>query len=284
MNRSIVAAAIAISALAPGAFAQQQLGREGTTWRWDGRVESGRWMNIFNVNGSVQFLPSSDNLVHVLAEKTASSRGRPEEVHYEIVQRDGNVTICAIWNDNATCEDGGYSSRHRNNRNENNTTVRFTVRVPRDLRLGAHSVNGNVTVRDVGAEVKANSVNGGVEVRNAVGPVRANTVNGAVDVNTAVGPVSAHTVNGDVEARMATLRGTDDMDFKTVNGSVTIIVPASLDAEFRFDTVHGGISSDFPMTLTGRFGPRQARGTIGSGGRDIRASAVNGSIELRRQQ
>jgi hypothetical protein len=37
------------------------------------------------------------------------------------------------------------------------------------------------------------------------------------------------------------------------------------------------------MTLTGRFGPRHASGTIGSGGRDIRASSVNGSIELRRQ-
>jgi DUF4097 and DUF4098 domain-containing protein YvlB len=113
--------------------------------------------------------------------------------------------------------------------------------------------------------------------------VRANTVNGTVDVNTAVGPVSAHTVNGDVEARMTTLQGNDDMDFRTVNGSVTIVVPASFDANFRFNTVHGGIDSDFPMTLTGKFGPRHARGTIGKGGRDITASAVNGSIELRKQ-
>lgn len=283
MNRSILVAAIALAAIAPSASAQQQLGREGTTWRWDGRVESGRWMNVFNVNGSVQFLPSSDNMVHVLAEKTSNGRGREDEVHYEVVQQDGNVTICAIWNDNATCEDGGYSSKRRNDRNENNTTVKFTVRVPKDLRVGANSVNGSVTVRDVGAEVRARSVNGGVEVRNAKGRVRANTVNGAVDVNTSVGPVSAQTVNGNVEASMVTLQGTEDMVFKTVNGSVTIIVPARFDAEFRFDTVHGGITSDFPMTLTGRFGPRHARGMIGSGGRDIRASAVNGSIELRKQ-
>jgi hypothetical protein len=276
--------AIALAALAPAASAQQELGRQGTTWRWDGRVESGRWMNVFNVNGSVQFLPSPDNMVHVLAEKTTNSRGREDEVHYEVVQHEGNVTICAIWNDSATCEAGGYESKRRNDRNENNTTVKFTVRVPRDLRVGANSVNGSVTVRDVGAEVRATSVNGGVEVRNANGRVRANTVNGAVDVNTSIGPVSAQTVNGNVEARMATLQGTDDMDFRTVNGSVTIIVPARFDAEFRFDTVHGGITSDFPMTLTGRFGPRHARGTIGSGGRDIRASAVNGSIELRKEQ
>ena len=48
-------------------------------------------------------------------------------------------------------------------------------------------------------------------------------------------------------------------------------------------TVHGGINSDFPMTLSGRWGPRHASGTIGNGGRDLRASSVNGSIELRSQ-
>jgi DUF4097 and DUF4098 domain-containing protein YvlB len=141
-----------------------------------------------------------------------------------------------------------------------------------------------VAVREVGAEVSATTVNGGVIVRNTNGPVRANTVNGGVDVNTSMGPVSAETVNGNVDARMATLQGDDDMDFKTVNGSVSIYVPAQFDGRFRFDTVHGGISSDFPLTISGKWGPRHASGTIGSGGRDVRASSVNGSIELRRQQ
>jgi DUF4097 and DUF4098 domain-containing protein YvlB len=140
-----------------------------------------------------------------------------------------------------------------------------------------------VSVRDVGAEVRANTVNGGVRVRNATGPVKATTVNGGVDVTTSAGPVTAQTVNGNVEARMASLQGDDDMMFKTVNGSVTIYVPAQFDGRFQFDTVHGGIDSDFPMTLSGRWGPRHATGTIGNGGRDITASSVNGSIELRKQ-
>ena len=283
MNKSTLLAALALAVAAPAISAQQQFGREGNIWRWDGRVENGRWMNIFNVNGSVQFGPSSDNMVHVVAEKRSHGRGE-DEIHYEVVQENGNVTICAIWNSNSRCEDGGYQSlRNNNENNRNNTTVKFTVLVPKGLKVGANSVNGGVTVREVGAEVRARTVNGGIEVRNAGGRVRANSVNGAVDVNTAVGPVSAETVNGDVEARMTSLQGDDPMDFKTVNGSVTIIVPARFDADFRFDTVHGGIESDFPMTLTGKFGPRHARGKIGAGGRDIRASAVNGSIELRKQ-
>ena len=282
MNRTRIMVAIAFVFLAPVLGAQQEYGRDGDTWRWDGRVDSGRWMQVFNVNGPVDFAPSTDNMVHLVAEKRSNGRDM-DDIHYEVVQNGGNVTICAIWNNSSECEDGGTQSNHRNGNNENHTSVKFTVKVPRGVRIGAHSVNGAVSVRDVGAEVRANTVNGGVKVLNANGPVRATTVNGGVDVNTAVGPVTAETVNGNVDARMASLTGDDDMRFKTVNGSVSIYVPARFDANFRFDSVHGGIDSDFPMTLSGKWGPRHASGTIGSGGRDVRASTVNGSIELRKQ-
>jgi hypothetical protein len=281
MNKTTIGA-IALFLAAPILGAQQQYGRDGDTWRWDGKVDAGHWMSVFNVNGSVDFLPSTDNMVHLVAEKRSNGRA-PDDIHYEVVQEGGNVTICAIWNNNSRCEEDGMSqTRHRGN-DENHTNVKFTVRVPKSVKVGAHSVNGGVSVREVGAEVRANTVNGGVVVRNTSGPVRAGTVNGGVDVNTSAGPVSAETVNGNVDARMATLQGDEDMDFKTVNGSVSIYVPARFDARFQFETVHGGIDSDFPLTISGKWGPRHASGTIGSGGRDIRASSVNGSIELRKQ-
>jgi hypothetical protein len=282
MNRVRLFGALAVLLAAPALGAQQQYGRDSDSWRWVGRVDAGHWMNVFNINGSVDFAPSPDNMVHLVAEKRSNGR-EMDDIHFEIVQAEGNVTICAIWNNSSRCEDGGVQSLQRNGNNENHSNVKITVQVPRSVRVGAHSVNGAVSVRDVGTEVKASTVNGGVRVRNATGPVRATTVNGGVDVTTTAGPVTAETVNGNVDARMASLQGDDDMTFKTVNGSVSIYVPARFDATFRFDTVHGGIDSDFPMTLSGRWGPRHAAGTIGNGGRDIRASSVNGSIELRKQ-
>jgi hypothetical protein len=275
-------AALTVVVLAPALGAQQQYGRNSDVWRWDGRVDAGRWMNVFNVNGTVDFAPSADNMVHLVAEKRSNGH-EMDDIHYEIVQAGGNVTVCAIWNNSSHCEDGGVQSFQRNGNNENHSNVRITVQVPRSVRAGAHSVNGAVSVRDVGAEVRANTVNGGVRVFNATGPVKATTVNGGVDVTTTTGPVTAEAVNGNVDARMASLQGDDDMTFKTVNGSVSIYVPARFDGTFRFDTVHGGIDSDFPMTLSGRWGPRHASGTIGNGGRHIRASSVNGSISLRKQ-
>jgi len=52
----------------------------------------------------------------------------------------------------------------------------------------------------------------------------------------------------------------------------------------RLGTLHGSISSDYPVQLSGRFGPRRAEGTIGRGGREIEMETVNGSIELRKSR
>jgi hypothetical protein len=47
-------------------------------------------------------------------------------------------------------------------------------------------------------------------------------------------------------------------------------------------TVNGRVSSDFPLTLSGRINPRHIRATVGKGGRRLRFSTVNGSVDLRK--
>jgi len=154
------------------------------------------------------------------------------------------------------------------------------VQVPRSVRVGAGTVNGSMSVRGVGSEVRASTVNGGLEVSDAAGQVTANTVNGNVRVSTSAGPVSASTVNGSITARMGALARDGDMKFSTVNGTITVETPSTLDANVSLHTMHGGITSDFPVQISGKFGPRHAEGTIGRGGRQIRMSTVNGSVEL----
>src|SRR3954469_25183052 len=152
MNSKRLLGAVALLLAAPVLGAQQQYGRDSDTWRWDGRVDAGRWMHVFNINGSVDFAPSSDNMVHVVAEKRSNGR-EMDDIHFEVVQNGGNVTICAIWNNNSRCEDGGLYQSRNYDHNETHSRVRFTVRVPRSVKVGAHSMNGAVSVRDVGAEV-----------------------------------------------------------------------------------------------------------------------------------
>lgn len=268
----------------------QDLGRNQETWTWDGRVSSGNWFRLSSVNGPVSIEKSTDGQVHVRAEKDPGRRGAISDVAFQVVQTGGDVRICALWR-NDSCDDDGIHSRRNRDRDDDDydndrhdTKVRFTIKVPSGVRVSAGTVNGEMSVRDLTSEVRASTVNGRVQVANVGGPVRANTVNGGVDVTTRNGPVNASTVNGDIDVEMTAFDGDGDMEFHTVNGSVTVQTPSSLNAHVDMETLHGSLSSDYPVQLSGRFGPRRASGTIGRGGRDIEMHTVNGSIELRKSR
>jgi DUF4097 and DUF4098 domain-containing protein YvlB len=284
MRKTLVGLMMAAVAAAPAAVrAQQEVGRDVSVWTWEGRVEAGRWFRLSNINGSVTVNRSADNSVHVRAEKIPHRDGDIRDVRFVVLQNGGDVHICTLNFDNDRCdEEGLHSSSDGDDRRRRDVEVKYTVQVPRGVRVAAGTVNGSLSVRGVGAEVRANTVNGGLEVQEATGEVTAHTVNGNIEVTTSAGPVSASAVNGSINARMDALSRDGDMRFSTVNGTITVDTPASLDADVSLNTMSGGISSAFPVQLSGRFGPRHAEGTIGRGGRLIKMSTVNGSVELRK--
>jgi Uncharacterized conserved protein len=278
--------AFAAVAAAPLALRAQGDGRDASVWTWDGRVSSGNTFKLSSVNGPVTVELSPDNMVHVRAEKIVN-RGSVSDVHFQVIQNGGDVQVCALWRRDVCDEDGMHSRRDNDDEDNNDhhdVRVRFSVKVPAGVRLTAGTVNGEMRVRDVTSDVRAMTVNGLVEVSNVGGEVRANTVNGRVDVSTRSGPVRANTVNGDINVRMGSLARDGEMNFHTVNGSIVVETPPSLDADVSLETMHGSITSDWPVQLSGRFGPRHAEGTIGRGGRSIKLQTLNGSIELRKSR
>lgn len=263
MTRILLAAALLV-AVAPHSLAAQERQHEEKAFEWSGRLPDGSWLRLKNMNGEVRVVAGTSDRVEVVADKSWR-RGDPRDVRFD-VQRDGdNVTICALWFENASCSATSYrsnSSGRGNRRNDVNVT--FTVRLPRGVRIDVATVNGQVNIRDAGAEVVARTVNGGI------------------DVATSNGPVSAKTVNGGIDVRMGQLDERSAMEFETVNGSISIELPAAFNGEIDMSTVNGGLRSDFPLQLSGRISPRHLRATIGNGGREVRLRTVNGGIELLR--
>ncbi len=51
--RKFIIAMLAAVAFSASAGAQQRLGQDTDTWRWDGRVDAGRWVRIYNLNGGI---------------------------------------------------------------------------------------------------------------------------------------------------------------------------------------------------------------------------------------
>jgi DUF4097 and DUF4098 domain-containing protein YvlB len=238
--------------------------QKGNEFRWHEPMAAGRVIEVKGVNGNVEATPSSSGEVEVVAVKS-SRRSNPEDVRIEVVRHSEGVTICAVY-PNAdsrqpnTCEPG--NNGHVNVRN-NDTEVNFTVRVPSGVRFNGRTVNGRVEANNLTADVDAATVNGDVEV-------------------TTTGLARAKTVNGSITAVMDRADWSDDLEFKTVNGSIDVTMPASLSAEVEVKTLNGAISSDFPLTIRGTFSRRHMSGTIGGGGRSLQLETVNGSVNIRR--
>ena len=258
--RKTLMAALSAMVLAASAGAQTT----NDDFNWTGRIPAGQWLHIRNINGDVTVDRATGSDVEVVATKRARRDGDLSRVRIEVSAVSGGQLICAIWDANTTCDERGYhdQNRGRNNNNNGNVEVDFIVRLPAGVRANVSSVNGDV------------------RVMGATAAVVAKTVNGDVDASTSMGPVKANTVNGDITVRMDALEGNEDLEFETVNGSIEAYVPANFQGDVELETVNGSLTTDFPITVQGRFNPRHMRATIGSGGRSLRLSTVNGRIRL----
>jgi hypothetical protein len=243
--------------------------RSRDTFNWNGQIPAGRWITVRNLNGEIRVEPSTSNRVEVTAIKSWR-RGDPADVRIEVKKYgpgDQDVLLCALWSDDAYCDEDGY--RHRGsgrNRRDNDVSVEFRIRVPPGVKIGANSVNGSVTVEGATSEV------------------RVGTVNGSVEATSTGGPVEASTVNGSVFARMGRLTGSEDLSYSSVNGSIQVEFDGELtNADLEMSTVNGRFETNFPLTLQGRVNPRHLRTRLGNGGRRIKLTTVNGNVELRRR-
>jgi hypothetical protein len=263
--RRLIAIAVLLAAGIPGAAARAQNSGETTThWAWN--VPAGGWITIRSLNGRVTAHRTDGDSVTVTATKRVR-RGNPAYVRYD-VQRYGdtkqNVLVCALWGDDASCSPTDYESGNEQRDRSNQIAVDFDIGVPAGVKIGAHTVNSEVTISGVTSEV------------------RAHTINGRVNVETDGGPVSASSVNGSVHATMLHYRPTQAMRFSTVNGSVIVELPNDVNADVELTTVNGRFTTDFPVTLSGRIDPRHLRATLGKGGPLITMRTVNGNVELRK--
>jgi DUF4097 and DUF4098 domain-containing protein YvlB len=263
MKKHWLAAAFVLATLAPFTTARGQV---EDTFRWSGTLATGSTIEIRGINGDIEASPGTDSTVEVRATKRGK-KSDPREVTIEVVQDVEGVLVCAIYpsrdrDEPNRCRRDGEGSQTR----DNDVTVDFQVSVPS------------------GARLVAGTVNGGVRATGLSGDVEASTVNGEVAVVTA-GTVTARTVNGSIEATTGRPSWTGELQFETVNGSITLRLPDQTRAEVSGKTVNGGIESDFPLTLESnrRWGPQHFEATLGGGGGGtIDLQTVNGSIRLQR--
>ncbi len=234
---------------------------EVDTFEWQGAIEPGEVVEIKGIIGGITATPSPDDQVRLFATKRGNDDD-PDGVLIDVVEHDGGVTICAVYPDVAGEPDneclpgqGGSLANHGND-----VSVAFEVEIPDQAEFVGVTVAGSIQATGLERDVQAVTVDGDVEIQTA-------------------GQARAVTVNGDVDADIARSTWSMDLSFITVNGNVTVRVPADTDAQVTGATVNGSVSTDFPLTISGD--GRLMEGTLGSGGRLLTLTTVNGNVALR---
>ena len=228
---------------------------------WTGVVDPGDLIEIKGTNGSINAALATGNEVVVTAQKEGD-QSDPATVDIVVVPHAGGVTICAVYPDVPgqpanVCAPGDQA---RLNNQNNDVEVTFTVAVPADVNFDGLTVNGSVTGTNLESDASALVVNGGVTI-------------------TTTELAEAIVVNGNIVVTMGEGNLDRNLEFVTVNGNVSVEVPANTNAVVELTATNGNASSDFSLT---RINAGSMQGTLGSGGFDLTLVTVNGNVMLLR--
>src|SRR2546425_5888434 len=232
-------------------------------FRWHKRIAPGQAIEINGMSGNIRAEAASGTEVEV----TATKRGPRDDasmVKLQVVEHAEGATICAIYpsldpNTPDQCVPG--QNEHRS-RPRNYVQIDFVVRVPAGIRFIGRNVNGDVDATSLSANVFASTINGWIHISTK-------------------GYAQASTINGSIVASLGSANWAESLLFHTINGNITVELPASASTTVVADTVSGGISTNFPLTVRNYYGRQSVDGSIGGGGRDLSLTTINGHITLR---
>jgi len=218
-------------------------------------LDDGGRLSVSNVNGSITVTGGSGDTVEIIAIKKADNQETLDGIEIEI-----NHSADSIVVETELPDSGKWF-----NRNGNNGQVTYQIIAPANTNLDSiETVNGNVDISGVSASVVAESVNGDLDLADLASDASFSTVNGSID------------------AEFAVLEGQQKVKAETVNGRISLRLPADADVDVSADTLNGSISGkDFGLETDKGFVGSDLNGKIGIGSARLNLDTVNGSIKIR---
>ncbi|HMD31695.1 MAG TPA: hypothetical protein VKG84_07280 [Candidatus Acidoferrales bacterium] len=226
-------------------------------------LQPGGSFSLSNVNGSIEIEGWDRDEVYISARKY-STRAAEDlgQVDISVLSSAGSVAVATRYPEGSGVE----------------VNVEFHVRVPaRVLLASVTTVNGSVAVHDVSGAGSLAAVNGSVMLARSAGMFSAHATNGNVSLELL--SLDGALAQAGASDRAAARRG---ISAQTVNGQVTVALPADAGAELEARTQNGDFVSDLPLLArSSAAAGRVIRGRVGSGGLPVYLRTVNGSIRLR---
>ena len=158
--------------------------------------------------------------------------------------------------------------------------VTLVARIPRRANLELSAVNDSVII-----------------VSNIVGNLELSNVNGPITASRISGSVIAESVNNKIDVSFTKIDEASASSFESINGELTVAIPANAGAELHLDSARGEITSDFEVTLVptegtitrndGKHGvavriEQNIVAKINNGGPVLRFKTLHGNINIRK--
>jgi len=215
----------------------------------------GAILEVANTNGKIEVEAVDGNVIDVKA--TITVKGNSEEAAREALKQ------VEIREDASPAR---VRLESKQPRMRNSVEIRYTLRVPRSVKVDVRNTNGAIELSNLQGGVRAETTNGGVKGRGLLGAVEASATNGGLDI------------------QMAGLAA-DGVRLETTNGGITLGLPGTAKATLSARCVNGGISvTDLAFEKDGENSRRHVEGKINGGGAPLKVETVNGGVRIKLAQ
>lgn len=217
-------------------------------------LDEGGSISLDNVNGDVSVEAWEGNDVRVEYRILGSSDKQLDKVKVRVNSDSSHLSIETHYSNNKSWWG-----------NSDHAQVEYELKVPATVRLdGIETVNGDLKISGMRAEVDAETVNGDIE---------------ASDLNS---DAKLGTVNGSIKAWFNRFEDNQRVSIESVNGRLDVYLPDNADVRIKAETIHGSLKNDFGIEVDKGFVGRDLNGKVGSGNARLSLDTVNGSINIHR--
>ncbi len=250
-------------------------------------------------DGSIEVRSWDRDSIEVEVEKRAMEQRLLEDIKISAEQDGNRITIKVTG-------PGREGFRGITVGNRISPTARLRVALPRKSNLQASSGDGAISIDDVSGTVRLDTEDGSVRASRVYGDIRVRSGDGTIRMEKVEGRLDLETTDGSItlDAKPTALRGrtgdgsirlhvapdttmSEDWELTTGDGSITLTLPPSFDAELDAESGDGSVHSSHPgirsEERTGRDRQERRRSlktTMGAGGKVFRVRTSDGSVRI----
>jgi len=254
--------------------------------------QAGQTLKVAAINGRINIKTWSRNQIQMTATKTAKANTKAEAE--ELLE----ATIIEVQ---SVANGLKIATKHPSERyfkRGKNIEINYDLTIPQSVVLNLQTTNGEIDIESTEGPIDAKTTNGDIDIDHSEGNINARTTNGDIKIDNQIGNVGAKTTNGGIELQeikgsvgARTTNGSidialsssspEDIEAQTISGSIDLVLPTHFKANLQVQTSNGNISTDFPITIQGKFSGKSIQGALNGGGdSDISLQTVNGNIKI----